>query len=296
MWGAPGSLLGLNKFVSLGNTSDVNVTDLLRYLAEDERTRVIALYLEGTKQGRELIQTAAEVSKKKPIVVFKGGRTQMGSVAAASHTASIAGDFEMYRGVFREAGVIQAMSLPEFYHTAAAFDKMPLPRGNQICVLTVVGGPGTICVDELTSSGIVELAKISEETKTKLRQMLVPAANVGKPDGYVDMTGSVNEQLHQEVFKIVLRDPNIHGVVYLTTPPAFLDEEALAKNIIAAYQSFPKEERKPVLSVFGYGYTVGKLRRIMEESDMPTLEYADIAAKVMTNMVRYSQYKSRFNK
>jgi len=100
------------------------------------------------------------------------------------------------------------------------------------------------------------------------------------------MTGSVGEELHQEVFKIVPGDPNIHGVIYLTTPPAFLDEEALAKNIIAAYQSFPREERKPVLSVFGYGYTVGKLRRIMEESDMPTLEYADIAAKVMKRELR----------
>jgi len=296
MWGAPGTLLGLNKFVSLGNMSDVNVIDLMKYYAEDERTKVIALYLEGTKQGRELIETAAEVSKKKPIVTFKAGKTEIGSVAAASHTGSIAGSFTMYRGIFRQAGVIQALSVPEFYYTAAAFDKMPLPRGNKICVLTVVGGPGTICVDELISSGIVELAKLSEETKTKLREILVPAATVGRPDGYIDMTGSVSEELHQEVFKIVLRDPNIHGVVYLTTPPAFLDEEALAKNIITAYQSFPEEERKPVLSVFGYSYTVAKLRRMMEQSGMPTLEYADIAAKVMANMVRYSQYKSRFSR
>jgi acyl-CoA synthetase (NDP forming) len=165
-----------------------------------------------------------------------------------------------------------------------------------VCVLTVVGGPGTICVDELLSSGVAELAKLSEETTKKLREILLPAANVGKPEGYIDMTGSVSEELHQEVFKIVLRDPNIHGVVYLTTPPAFLNEESLAKNIIAAYNSFPKEERKPVLSVFGYGYTVGKLRRIMEDSGMPTLEYPDIAAKVMVNMIRYSQYKYRFSK
>jgi acyl-CoA synthetase (NDP forming) len=296
MWGAPGSLLGLNKFVSLGNMSDVNVVDLMKYYAEDEQTNVIVLYLEGTRQGRELIETAAEVSKKKPVVAFKAGKTQTGSIAAASHTGSIAGSFEMYQGLFRQAGVIHALSVPEFYHTAAAFDKMPLPRGNKVCVLTVVGGPGTICVDELISSGIVELAKLSKETTNKLREILLPAANVGKPEGYIDMTGSVSEELHQEVFKIVLRDPNVHGMVYLTTPPAFLNEEALAKNIIAAYHSFPKEERKPVLSVFGYGYTVGKLRRIMEESGMPTLEYADIAAKVMANMIRYSQYRSRFNK
>ena len=274
--------------------TDVNAIDLMNYFAADESTRVIALYLEGTKEGRKLIETAAEVSKKKPVVALKAGRTKVGSVAAASHTASIAGSFEMYQGMFRQAGVIQALGVPEFYHTCAAFEKMPLPKGNRICVCTVVGGPGTLCVDELISSGTVELAKLSEETKNKLREILAPTANVGKPDGYIDMTGSVSEELHQEVFKIVLRDKNIDGVIYLTTPPAFLDEEALARNIIAGYQSFPSAERKPLLCVFGYGYTVSKCRKILEEAGIPTLEYPDIAAKVMINMVRYSQYKARY--
>jgi len=295
MWAEPLGLLGLNKFAAMGNMKDVNAMELLNYLADDEKTNVIALYLEGTKDARELIDTTAEVTKKKPVVTLKPGRTELGSRAAQSHTGSIAGSFDMYKGAFRQAGVIQAFDVPEFYHTVAALDKMPLPKGNRICVLTVVGGPGTLCVDELMSSGEVELAHLSEETKTHLREILAPTANVCQPDGYIDMTGSVSEELHKEVFKTVLSDPNIDGIVYLTTPPAFLDEELLAKNIVATYNSFPKEERKPLLSVFLFGPTVVKCRKIMEEAGMPTLEYPDTAAKVMVNMVRYSKYRARFS-
>ncbi len=294
-WAEPLGLVGLNKFVSLGNMSDVNVVDLLGYFAADERTNVIALYLEGTRQGRELVEAAAEVTRKKPVVALKAGKTKVGSVAAASHTGSIAGSFEMYQGVFRQAGVVLTPSVIEFYHTAAAFDKMPLPRGNRICVLTVLGGPGTLCVDELISSGEVELASLSEETKGELRKILIPAANIGKPEGFIDTTPSFSEEQHREVLTIVLRDPGVSGVIYLTTPPAFIDEEALAENIVAAWSSFPREERKPVLSVIGFGYAVPRLRKRMEEAGMPTIEYPDVAAKVMSHMVRYSRYQSRFD-
>jgi len=295
-WAIPGNLVGLSKFVSLGNMSDVNVVDMLDYLADDDLTNVIALYLEGTKQGRALVESAAEVSKKKPVVVLKAGKTKVGSVAAASHTGSIAGSFEMYQGVFRQAGVVLTMSVAEFYHTATAFDKMPVPKGNRVCILTVLGGPGTLCIDELIASGSIELAKLTDETKSKLREILIPAANVGKPEGFIDTTPSFTEEQHREVFKIVLRDPNVDGLIYLTTPPAYINEEALAKNIIEAYQSFPEEERKPVVSSIGFGYSVPTLRRTLEDAGMPTTEYPDIAAKVMINMVRYGQYKSRFAK
>jgi acetyltransferase len=156
-----------------------------------------------------------------------------------------------------------------------------------------VGGPGTICLDELSSAKEIQHAALSEETVKNLREVLAPTASVERPVGYTDMTGAVNEPLHQEVMKMVLGDPNVDGVIYLTTPPAFLDEEKLAENIVAAYQSFPEEERKPLLSVLGYGDAVSKCRKIMEDNGLPTLEYADIAAKVMVNMVRYIQYKMR---
>lgn len=295
-WASVGGLVGLNKFVSMGNMADVDVVGLLDYFGKDERTKVIALYLEGTRQGRALSTVAAEVSKKKPVVALKAGRTKVGSTAVTSHTGSLAGNFETYQGAFRQAGVVLTPGIAELYHTATAFDKMPLPRGNRICILTIGGGLAVPCVDELITSGAVELAKFSEETKSQLRAILIPAANIGKPEGLIDTTPSFTEEQHNEVFKILLRDPGIDGMIYLTTPMAFQNEDLLARNIIDAYQSFPEEERKPVLSVIGFGYSVPHLRRTLEEAGMPTIEYPDIAAKVMINMVRYSQYKSRFNK
>ncbi|MDY6973970.1 MAG: CoA-binding protein [Thermodesulfobacteriota bacterium] len=294
-WAHPLGLVGLNKYVSMGNMTDVNAIELLNYLGKDERTKVISVYLEGITNARDFFEAASEVSKTKPIVTLKAGKTDLGARAAQTHTASIAGNDEIYDCTFRQAGVIRTSSVAEFYDTSRAFDKLPLPRGNRICVLTVVGGPGTICLDELASLQDIQLAPLAEETEKKLREMLSPTATVGKPKGYIDMTGSVNEELHQEVIKIVLSDRNVDGVVYLTTPPAFLDDKKLAENMAAAYHSFSEEERKPFLSVFGYGYTVAEGRKIMEANGLPTLEYADIAGKVMINMVRYSQYRNRTN-
>ncbi len=295
-WAHPLGLVGLNKYVSMGNMTDVNATELLRYLGRDERTRVIALYLEGISNARELIEAAAEVSKGKPIVTFKAGKTELGSQAAQTHTGSIAGSDAIYAGAFRQAGVIRAATVAEFYDTCRAMAKLPIPKGNRIYIMTVVGGPGTICLDELSRAKQVQMARIADETKESLRAALSPAATVDRPQGYSDMTGAVNEALHQEVLKIVLADPNVDGLIYLTTPPAFLDERRLAENIVAAYRSFPEEQRKPLLSVLGYGYAVPEMRKIMEANGLPTLEFPDVAAKVMINMVTYSQFKARAGK
>jgi acyl-CoA synthetase (NDP forming) len=292
-WAHPLGLVGLNKYVSMGNMADVNAIELLRYLGKDQRTRVIALYLEGIVNARELIEAAAEVSKKVPIITFKAGITELGSQAAQTHTGSIAGSDAIYDGAFRQAGVIRASTVPEFYDTCRAFGKLPIPGGNKIYILTVVGGPGTICLDELSRSKHIRMAEIAEETKNNLRAALAPTATVDRPPGYTDMTGAVNEELHQEVLKMVLADPDVDGLIYLTTPPAFLDERKLAENLVAAYQSFPVEQRKPFLAVLGYGYAVAEGRKIMEANGLPTLEYPDVAAKVMINLVTYSQYKAR---
>ncbi|ATW27437.1 acetate--CoA ligase family protein [Candidatus Formimonas warabiya] len=288
--------IGINKFVAMGNMKDVDVSELIEYLGDDARTNVIALYLEGTKDARKLMTTAAEVTKRKPIVSMKPGKTELGSRAAQSHTGSIAGSFAMYKGAFRQAGIVQTFDVPEFYHTIAAMDKTPLPKGNRVCVLTVVGGPGTICIDELMSSGVAELAKLSPETKTGLKKILAPTANIGLLDGYIDMTGSVNEEIHHEVFKILIADPQIDAIIFITPPPTFLDAELLANKIVSAYQSFPEAERKTLLSVFVNGFSAADCRKILEKNSMPTLEYPDTAAKVMTNMIRYSQYRSKNSK
>jgi acetyltransferase len=294
-WAHPLGLIGLNKYASIGNMADLNVAEIIKYLGTDDTTRVITLYLEGVANAKELIEAATEVTKRKPIVAIKVGKTPVGSEAAQTHTGSIAGSNEIYEGAFRQAGVIRAGSVVELYDTSRALSKMPLPQGNRIAVLTAVGGPGTICLDELSSSDRIQMAPLTEKTKQKLIDILPPAAAVDRPKGYIDMSGTVNEELQHEATKVLLGDRNVDGLIFLTTPPAFLDQRKLAQSLVSAYKSFPKEKRKTFLCVFGFGYSVPECRKIMEGNGLPTMEYADVASRVMINMVQYSQYQARVN-
>lgn len=292
-WAKEHKLVGVNKFVTLGNMADVDVTEILEFMGNDEKTKVISLYLEGTKNARSLIETAKKVSAKKPIVAIKAGRTSLGSNVAHSHTASIAGDDSVYDGAFLQAGILRTNSIAEFYHSSRAFDKMPIPKGNRICLLTVVGGPSTICVDALVASGEVQLAHLNDELKKKIKNILTPSANVGNPDGYIDMTASVNPSMHKEILSLLMNDDTIDGILFLTTPPGFISDDDMAQAIIEGYNSVSDEKKKPLLSVFMAGNDVARCRRTLEENNLPTFEYSDDAARVMLNMVRYSQYLQR---
>lgn len=299
MWAKNMELIGLSKFFSMGNMADVGVDEAVEFLGEDENTKAIALYMEGIREGKRFIEVAQKVSQTKPIVALKSGRTAFGSGAARSHTGSVAGNDRIYDGAFRQAGIIRTATVAEFYHTACALGKQPLPGGNRICVLTVVGGPGTICMDALSASGVIQMARLSDNTKAHLKGILAPTAIVAEPEGYVDMTASVTKELHEEVFKTVLADEGVDGVIYLNTPPPFLGGEKLAGHILKAYNSFPKERRKPLLCVFTFGSHVAELRRFLERGGIPTLEFPDVAASVMANMVWYREWreftKRRFN-
>lgn len=292
-WARDQKLVGVNKFVSLGNMADLDFRELLAYMGDDERTKVIAMYMEGIVDARGLIDIAAKVTRRKPVVVIKGGRTSLGTNVAQSHTASIAGNNDIYDGAFRQAGVIRAQSVSEFYHTSRVFDKMPLPKGNKIAILTVVGGPSTICVDELVSTGEASLAHFTDELKCEIAKYLISSANIGHPDGYIDMTASVTPKMHTDVLKLLMDDESIDGIIFMTTPPGFIKDEELAAALLEGYNSVPKERRKPLLSVMLAGNAVARCRTLLEEAGLPTFEFPDDAARVMLNMVRYSAYRRR---
>jgi acyl-CoA synthetase (NDP forming) len=292
-WARDQKLVGINKFVSLGNMADLDFREILTYMGEDEKTKVIAMYMEGIGDARGLIDVAAAVTRRKPIVVIKGGKTSLGTNVAQSHTASIAGNNDIYDGAFRQAGVIRAQSVAEFYHTARVFDKMPLPKGNRIAILTVVGGPSTICVDELMATGEVALAHFSDELKREAAEYLVASANIGKPDGYIDMTASVNPKMHTDILKLLMNDDAIDGIIFMTTPPGFIKDDELAAAIAAGYNSVPDKKKKPLLSVMLAGNAVAKCRTLLEEQGLPTFEFPDDAARVMVNMVRYGNFRQK---
>ncbi|MER3459962.1 MAG: hypothetical protein C4303_01850, partial [candidate division GAL15 bacterium] len=135
-WALPWQMVGLCKLASVGNMADVTLTELLAYLADDPCTRVVGVYLEGLADARTFVHTAAAVARRKPVVVLKPGRTEAGARAAYSHTGSVTSPDAIYEGAFRQAGVIRARTVSEFYGVVRALERLPLPAGERVAVLS----------------------------------------------------------------------------------------------------------------------------------------------------------------
>ncbi len=288
-WAERLRLIGVSKFASIGNMADVTMGELLNYLKDDESTRVIALYMEGFSNPREFFKVAREVSAVKPIVVMKTGKSEVGSKAALSHTGSVAGSDAIYEGAFKQAGIIRARTILEFYDTVRAFAKQPVPEGNRVSILTHMGGPGTICIDEISATNELQLAKLSPETEKVLKSICAPMANIGHPDGYVDLTAAHYENLHNQVLQILFQDKNVDTVLQILAPSAFLDQTLLVKEIVAASQA--KQGGKTFLNAVTFGDFAHEVRQGLEDAGMPTFEYTDMLARVAGNMANYAAYR-----
>jgi acetate---CoA ligase (ADP-forming) len=288
-WAERLRLIGLSKFASIGNMADVTMGELLSYLKDDESTRVIALYMEGFSNPREFFEVAREVSAVKPIVVMKTGKSDIGSKAALSHTGSVAGSDAIYEGAFKQAGIIRARTILEFYDTVRAFAKQPVPAGNRVSILTHMGGPGTICMDELSATQELQLAKLAPETEKNLKSICAPMANIGHPDGYVDLTAAHYENLHNQVLQILFQDKNIDMVLQILAPSAFLDQKLLVKEIAEACNA--QQNGKTFLNAVTFGEFAYDARQGLEDAGLPTFEYSDMLARVAGNMATYAVYR-----
>jgi acyl-CoA synthetase (NDP forming) len=287
-WAERLRLIGVSKFASIGNMADVTMGELLGYLEDDESTRVIALYMEGFSNPREFFEVAQKVSVAKPIVVMKTGKSEVGSKAALSHTGSVAGSDAIYDGAFKQAGITRARTILEFFDTVRAFAKQPVPQGNRVSVLTHMGGPGTICIDEISATNELQLAKLSPETEEALKSICAPMANIGHPDGYVDLTAAHYEKLHNQVLQILFQDKNIDMVLQILAPSAFLDQPLLVREIVQACQS---QAGKTFLNAVTFGEFARSVRQGLEDAGMPTFEYSDMLARVAGNMANYAAYR-----
>jgi acyl-CoA synthetase (NDP forming) len=293
-WAERLRMIGVSKFASIGNMADVSMSELLSFLKDDGSTRVIAIYLEGFRNPRDFFEVAREVSAVKPIVVMKTGKSEIGSTAALSHTGSIAGSDAIYDGAFKQTGIIRARTILEFYDTLRAFEKQPVPEGNRISVLTHMGGPGTICIDEISSIPELQLAKFSPETQKALKSICAPMANIGHPDGYVDLTAAHYEKLHNQVLQILFQDKNIDMVLQILAPSTFLDQKLLVNEIAQACQS--QQGGKTFLNAVTFGEFAHETRQGLEDAGMPTFEYSDILARVAGNMATYAAFRKSLSK
>jgi acetate---CoA ligase (ADP-forming) len=242
---ARGKHIGFSKFVSFGNKCDIDEMDLLYYLAEDDATKVILVYLEEITNGAGLLKAARDVIRTtgKPILAIKSGRTTAGASAAASHTGSLAGSDEICDAIFRQAGIQRCRTLDDMFNRAIALAYQPRPRKGRPAIITNAGGPGVMAADACTDCGL-ELARFSAETTKVLKSKLPATANINNP---IDVIGDARSDRYRAAIGAALADPDVAGALVILTPQSMTDIDEIAEEIVRSSLAVPQ---KPVYASF----------------------------------------------
>ncbi|WP_083590728.1 acetate--CoA ligase family protein [Aurantimonas sp. 22II-16-19i] len=231
--------MGVSAIVGLGNKSDIDEDDLLCFFEQDDNTRIIAQHLEDLKDGRAFAEAARRVSKVKPVVVLKAGRTSAGAKAASSHTGALAGNDKIYDDVFNQSGVIRAKSLRQLLDFARGVPVLPTPKGENVVIITGAGGSGVLLSDACVDNKL-SLMAMPEDLDAAFRTFIPPFGAAGNP---VDITGGEPPATYQNTVKLGLEDERIHALILgywhtIVTPPMVfaklmveVKEEMKAKGI-----------------------------------------------------------------
>ena len=238
-----GNRIGFSRLLSVGNEADVNETDLLPFLAADEVSRVIVLYLEDIKGGPAFMPALAAASARKPILALKSGRTVSGQVATASHTGALAGVHAGFRAACKQSGVIEVEQVQALFTGALALAYQPLPAGNRIALLTNAGGPAALAADAFDAAGL-RLVRTRPETQALLRDFLPPDAQVGGP---VDMLGGADAIHYRRALEVLLADPTVDGVLVVLVPQVLIRPAEIVAAVTAVMQA-QAQPAKPVLA------------------------------------------------
>jgi 3-hydroxypropionyl-CoA synthetase (ADP-forming) len=256
-------VFGMSKMISYGNRSDVDEADMIWYLSEDPNTKVVGLYVEGLGDGRKFMNTARKVIKerKKPIVMFKNGRSARGAKQAASHTGSLGGSFGVVKGAMEQAGIISVDSYEELTASLKALNWQPTPKGNRVALVTNGAGPIIAAIDNFERLGL-QVAELSEQTKKAFKEHYPATYVIGNP---CDITGSANADDYRFAIQAFMDDPNIDIIM----PWFVFQDDPLEETIVEILASFQKQGKKPVLvGAMGGPFTKDISKRI-EAANVP---------------------------
>lgn len=212
--------MGVSAIVGLGNKSDIDEDDLLTFFEQDDNTQVIAMHVEDLKDGRAFAEVAKRVSKKKPIVMLKAGRTALGAKAAQSHTGALAGNDKVYDAVLRQSGVIRARNLNDMLEYARGLQILPTPKGENVVIVTGAGGSGVLLADACLDHD-VQLMSMPDDLDAAFKEFIPPFGASGNP---VDITGGEPPETYRNTIKLALTDQRIHALILgywhtIITPP-----------------------------------------------------------------------------
>jgi len=283
-----GRQMGISKFVSFGNKCDVDESEMLEYFLHDQETWIILLYAEAIEAGRKFMRVAERVAEKKPIVVFKTGRTKAGARAAASHTGAIAGSDKIYDAAFAQVGVFRVQDMEEFFDVGKAFAFQPPAEGDNIGILTDAGGPSVMAVDECESKGLT-VKKFSEETLSKFENLKLKgflpkfATNLNP----VDITGSATSEMFELSAKIMLDAPEINALIVL----GLHHTPALQEDFVDRIASLAKHYTKPIVACdIGETEMALFIRSRFEKLGIPAYSSPEDASRAIAALVYYGEY------
>lgn len=277
--------IGTRIYASNGNACDISIPEIIKYLGDDEGTRVIVLYVEGLADPRTFMEVAKEVAAKKPILAMKAGRTEEGAKAASSHTGGLARKDIATELIFEKTGILVFRDEGELCEAAAAFASQPIPRGNRVGLITNTGGPAIIATDVLIDAGL-KIPPLSAKTKEYLQGKLYPEASVSNPIDVLATGGAVHFRAAMDA---MMDEDDIDSVYINFVTPFFVDTDSIAKEIAEVN----RQKKKPIICNLmtdkrQWTTTLGILR----EGGVPCYSFPSTAARALASLVRYAELSS----
>ena len=278
--------IGIAQFVSIGNSPDVSSNDLLERWETDDAVRVILMYVENFGNPRHFLELAHRITKTKPIIVVKSGRSRAGARAASSHTGALATSDVAVDAMLAQAGVLRASSVEDLFDMAMGFGVKVLPRSRRTAVLTNAGGPGILAADAMEAHGL-ELVELSPPTIDALRPLFPPEASIRNP---LDMIASATPAGYKAALTAFLADPNIDAVIPIFVPPFGVKQEDVCEAIVSAAQTVPK---KPMLAVLMGLEGLPQGRAELHEAGIPAYIFPESAARALNALNRQREWAER---
>jgi len=278
--------LQLSKGIGLGNKVDVDESDALSYLMDDEQTKIIGMYLEDIRDGRRFLETAKKAVAKKPVLIIKGGRTHEGARATVSHTASIAMEDAVFEGAMRQAGVLRMSGIDYLIRALKGFLTMPIPQGGRLAFITYTGAQAIMSIDAAVEHGL-QVARLGDVTREKISRVIATPSKTRNPiDLFPDMLIHGFEKTTTEILKALLEDNGVDGIIWISFAIGGPEIYRPAVDLLL------EQRTKPVFfSLLGAKKDLEVCRAFLEENCLPCYDFPEHAVRVFAQMWRYGKIR-----
>jgi acetate---CoA ligase (ADP-forming) subunit alpha len=274
--------VGVNKLVCLGNRANLEFSDIFRYLAEDEGTRVVAAFVEGIEDGRAFMEAAGTLAQKKPVVLLKGARAESTSVIAASHTGTLGGAYRIFRQACRQYGILEVQNSKDLATVCKALAIAPIPRGDRVAVVTHTAGPSILALDAMLENGC-SLAQVSEETRNRIKKIIGEHVPIVLSPNPIDLTGSgLFVDVYPRCVEEVLEDESVDMVI-----PIYAISRKFETSAKALAELKRKTPKPIIVTILASREEMREDERILQEAGIPVFQAPEDAALAASYLAKY---------